>query len=508
MSKNKQMTINLIASLVLMFVNLGINFILSPYIINNIGEEAYGFVSLANNFVNYAMVFTVALNSMASRFITIEIHKNNLKNANEYFNSILYANLIIVGFLIVPAILCVAFLEHLLNISSSILIDVKILFTLVFINFFITLVATVFNIATYCVNKLYLSSIKNINAYLFKALCLIILISFFTPRVSYIGVATLLSSVYLLGANIRLTKKLLPDITFDFKMISFSKIWEIIRSGIWNTITKLSQLLTDGLDLLICNLWISGIAMGQLAIAKTLSSVFGTLIATVSNIFAPTLTIDYAKNDVSEMLHNLKLGMKITGFFTSIPFIGLVVVGKEFLTLWIPNQDIQTIYNLTIITLGGCIISGIINPLYSVYTITNKIKADALVRVGTGFLTIIVVFILLNTTNMGIYAVASVSVIIGFFVNFFFVPTYAAHCLKQKLISFYPLMLRYMGVEFIMLVVFMLIKNVLYLNNWINLFLSCIFLGLVGLLINYLLLFNKYERLYFINILRRKLWKK
>ena len=76
-SENKRLFINLVSSIVALIVNMGISFFLSPYIINNVGAEAYGFVSLANNFVNYASLLTIALNSMAGRFIAIKIHQGD-----------------------------------------------------------------------------------------------------------------------------------------------------------------------------------------------------------------------------------------------------------------------------------------------------------------------------------------------------------------------------------------------------------------------------------------------
>lgn len=74
-SDNKRLAINIIANIIAFAVNFVISFFLTPYIVETVGKEAYGFVSLGNNFVNYASLITVALNSMASRFITIEIQK-------------------------------------------------------------------------------------------------------------------------------------------------------------------------------------------------------------------------------------------------------------------------------------------------------------------------------------------------------------------------------------------------------------------------------------------------
>ena len=42
MNKEKTLSINMIASIVTLVLNLGINFFLSDYIVNNIGVEATG----------------------------------------------------------------------------------------------------------------------------------------------------------------------------------------------------------------------------------------------------------------------------------------------------------------------------------------------------------------------------------------------------------------------------------------------------------------------------------
>ena len=41
------MLINLISSIVVFIVSMGINFFLTPYILKSLGNEAYGFVGLA-----------------------------------------------------------------------------------------------------------------------------------------------------------------------------------------------------------------------------------------------------------------------------------------------------------------------------------------------------------------------------------------------------------------------------------------------------------------------------
>ena len=77
MGKGKQLSINLLTQLVSFALNLGISFFLTPYVIECIGKDVYGFVSLANNFTGYVSAFTVALNGMLSRYVTIAFNKKD-----------------------------------------------------------------------------------------------------------------------------------------------------------------------------------------------------------------------------------------------------------------------------------------------------------------------------------------------------------------------------------------------------------------------------------------------
>ena len=62
MNKKRILT-NLISNIISFLVQLCINFILTPIIVVKVGDAAYGFVGLANNFVSYAAIITLVINS-------------------------------------------------------------------------------------------------------------------------------------------------------------------------------------------------------------------------------------------------------------------------------------------------------------------------------------------------------------------------------------------------------------------------------------------------------------
>lgn len=508
MGKSKALLLNAIASFITFAVGLGITFFFTPYLTDTVGKEAYGFVNLGNNIINYITILTVALNSVAGRFITIEYHKGNRQGASEYFTSVLVANLSIIPIILVVAIPAILNVEKLLNVPVELVSSVKCLFFFILANFIITLVSTVYNVATFITNTLYLSSIANIVTSLLRVFLMCLLFGFLPANVAYVGLATCICTFVGLVINMYYTNRLIPDIKLKKEYIHWNKVTELISAGAWNSVTKLSSVLSDGLDLLITNIWINATLMGSLSIAQQLPLYISSLISTLINLFNPNLTMYYAKNDIDAVVKEMKLSMKFCSFFSNIIFCGIVVFGRYFVGLWVPNQDVDLIYQLLCIIMMSVVVSGVTTSLNNIFTVTNKLKTNSIFWLVVSFTNVAIVFVLLNTTSLGIFAVAGVSKVTGILGNLFFIPIYACKCLKVKWNTFYPIILRYMGTTVAMMAVFFGIRAVYVLPiNWMTFVIVCGIAGVVGCLMNFVILLNKNERAILTNKIMSKVKK-
>ena len=156
MTKNEQSMLNIIGAMIVVLVNVCINFFLSPFIVEHLGVEANGYITLANNFVSYFTLITVALDSMAGRFMLIELRKGNIEEASKYYTSVLFGDWIIAGIMLIPMLILIIKLDSFIKIPLDMLQDVRWLFILVFLNFYIGLCIPHWRNATYSTNKLYL----------------------------------------------------------------------------------------------------------------------------------------------------------------------------------------------------------------------------------------------------------------------------------------------------------------------------------------------------------------
>ena len=504
--KKKKLIINVLACLVSFVTVLGINFFLTPYITENIGTDAYGFVSLANNFVNYASIITLALNSMASRFISVSIFKDDKEEANKYFTSVLIANLIMILVLLIPSIFCIVYLDSLITIPNDLIFSVKILFLLIFLNFFLSLINSTYSVSTYASDKIELFTIRNMESSIIKVGLMFVLFYLIDANIIIVGIATLVSTLYMVLFNIRYKRKFLPFLKIKSKYFEIKKIAEIFMAGIWNTITKIGQVLSDGLDLLITNIFINPVAMGQLSIAKTISSSVSLLTLSLVNIFQPNLTKLYANND-KKIIDEIKFSMKIVSLFSNVLLVGVMCFGLQFYKLWLPNEKHALLNILTIITLLGNVVGTSINALFSIFTITNKLKVNSLVTLFIGFFNVLLVFIFLklNILKNPIIIVASVSVIIGIIKNLTFTPIYSAKCLGAKSTSFYEPIIKSIISSFVMSAIFVIIGKTFEINTWIELILVACICGIIGFIICFIILFNKTEIKKCLNLIKNKL---
>lgn len=499
---NRRFGINMFATLFAFIVNLAINFVLSPFVINKLGSEAYGFVNLANNIANYASLLTIALNSLASRFITISYHKKRIQEATEYFNSVLYAN-IFLGAIIMAIFLTVsAYLEYFINIPANMIIEVKILFVLIFANTVLSLVNSTFSVATFIKNRLDLSSIRTLESIFIKAAILFVTFMLFSPNIFYFGIAVFISTIFVFITNCIYKRKLVPEIKISLRFFKRKKAFELVKSGSWNVITSVGQILINGLNLLISNIFIGPLAMGQLAIAQLLSTQFSNFMATLASVFNPRLTEIYAQQSSEHTANQLIFNMKIAGFFASICLSCILIWGKLFYSLWLPKEDSFVLWKLTLLLMIGVFASGAVHPLFYVYPLTKKIKTSALMQLGSGFLNLILVLPLLHYTSLGLYAVAGVSTCISLVRDLTFTPMYAANCLGVRRITFYPVIVRYLCSLTVILFLQFWANRIMQSNTWGELILGCILGIIIGGLSNFAILFNAEERQMFFNAIR------
>lgn len=506
--KKKRLLINLIANIVSFVVQLGISFILTPIIVEKVGDAAYGFIGLANNFVSYATIFAIIINSMASRFVTLELTKGNQEKANRYYSSVLLLDIIMSIIISIISCMLIINLNKLINIPQELETDVKITFILAFVNFILSINNTVFSIAAFAKNRLDIDANRNIITNLVRTIFLVIIFTICTPKIYYITIGAIISTTIVFLSNIIITKKIAPELKYNRKLFDKKCIKELTKSGIWNSINSFSRTLLTGIDLWVANIFIGPSAMGVLSIAKTVPTTIEGLMGTMANVFTPNFIILYSKKQIKELVEFVDFSTKMIALIMIVPIIGFVVFGTEFFSLWLPSkttEEIQQIQILSLLSLAPYIVSMSNFTLFTLDTVTNNLKRPVMVTLGMSIFSIITTLVVVKFTDLGIYAVAGISSVFWVVKALTFNTINAAINLKIKWYTFFKQFAKNILCSLIILALFYVSKEYAILSNWKSFILSVFMIGIIGYITVFVILLNEQEKIKVLTKIKEKI---
>lgn len=481
---NGQMNKNIIMNLSAFLLQLIINLYISPIIVANVNTSAYGFMNMANDFVSYASIITSIFNSVAARFIANEFYHNNYENANKYFNSLLLTNIILsivlgsIGFVIT------SMLEAVLNIPSSIIIDVKITFALIFLSYIISLLTMVYTTATFVTNRTDIQGVRNIINYVIRFSCILLFINFISIKIYWVAFSTLLGNIVISLVNIRLTKKLTPELRVNLKTANIKYVKILAASGIWMSITSISAILMRGLDLIIANKLLDSNLMGILSLARTMPNNVTSVINTIAPLFTPVFIMLYSKQEKNKLTAAVVSSIHNISAIMYVPIAGFIVLANDFYGIWqnsLGKEELALVVILSNITVLQAFFNSSTATLAQISVVTNKLKIPVLVSLGSGILNVIIVILFIEYSPLGIYSIVIISSVIMILRYIVFTPIYASYCLGLPVKIFYKDLLKI----WILIPILIISMNLVHINfkavtKWSELGIEIILCGIIG----------------------------
>lgn len=479
----RPVSLTILCSILAVGINYMISFSLASYITSSLGAEAYGFVSIAKTIANYGIILTTCFNSFSARYITIAYHENNMLKAISFYSTILYINAILVVIAAFLSLLLAANIDKVLVVPTSMRIDVQLLLVCDILNYALLSFANSYSVSAQIKNKLYLVGAIKIVSYLLEALALVMLFGLFSPKVYYVGIALLVSTGVIGISGALVTHRITPELRVDRKSVSFETAKKLFVSGVWNSINGLGNLLNTGLDLWVSNLLLSTQAMGELSFVKTVTTMITSLFQLISQPFQPMLLEKYAARDVEGVVKTLKKQISVNGFVSCLMMTGLYTLGRYYYALWVPGQDSELLYRLTMVSLLGLFFEGMVYPLFYIYTLTLRNRVPCVLTVISGLLNVMSMYIMIKYCDSGLYVIVGTTAVLGILMYLFFTPLYSAKCLKLAIGTFIPSMLKVSVLCGACLLMSKLLFAEIRVTSWFSLLLYGVLITLCSLII-------------------------
>lgn len=503
---NNQIFSNMIWGLFASGLNYFVGFLLTPYITRKLGLEAYGFITLSFSFITYVDVVAVAINAFAARYVAIEYYNGKIEKANSYFSSVFVANLFFIFIATIPAFVAVSQLEKLIVIPEADVYNVKLLFLFVYVDYCLNILGTLYSVLIFVKNKTDITYRNKGISTIIYALTIFLIIFLLDFKVYSVAIAYVLSSFYYFIANSFCSKRVLPEIKANIYSFSFDSIKKVISSGIWNSLNNVGAILNNGLDLLVTNRMLDNLVMGQVSIGKQISTIFNSISLILVQSFQPTQLKCYSIGDTDGLVASLNKSIKLSGIIGCSIFGTYVILGKQFLSLWLGISNIDDIFALGLVALSGDIIQISNRPLFYVFTLTDKLKFNCWVTLFTGVLNFFGMVFFLKFSNLGGYVVVG-STVIAYVLTIWTISFQSRRYLQLEKNPFNFFIFKNYFVAIFFYVIGIIANDIIYLKGWVPLIICGIFVSFLLLIISSLLLLNKDERLSVVNILKFKIGK-
>ena len=281
-----------------------------------------------------------------------------------------------------------------------------------------------------------------------KLVLTILIFTLFDVRIFFIALTTLICNAYMNVATYILMRKLLPDLKLNLRKFKWKTLSEVLRSGVWNSVQSLSDLMISGLNSLLTNRFIHTAAGGYLQSSKTIPNYILQLGQQLAQVFSPKFTILYAQGDYDRLVKEAKRSMRLVGFIISTPVAGFIVFGYQFYALWLKNYspaELQIVQTVSVITTIPYLFSCVAFPLIQINTACNKVRTPVLVALAAGIANILVVFPLGKADALTLNVLACCTAAFTILRYGVFQPYYAAKILARNRLFFYGTLLQCAG---------------------------------------------------------------
>jgi len=478
---SKQVPKNLLANILYFILNVIIGLLLVPYFIDSLGVASYALIPLATSLTSYVNLVVQSLNTSVSRYLTIDLQKNQFENANITFNTSLFGTLGII-LLMLPFVISISYYApSFFEIPTSQENAARILFLGVIGSFLLRTWGSNFGVSLFAYNRLDLQNLVNTVNILVQVGLIVILFKLYTPSLIYIGLAYLIGAVAANFSAIVFSRRVNPNLKININDFRRSKVNEITKMGGWVIINEIGSLLFLQIDLIVVNRLFGTVAGGEYSVVLTWSMMLRTVAGMLVGVLTPVIFTYYAKEKIDELINISKIAVKFTSLAIALPIGYICGFAPQLLTLWVGPEFIK-LSPLMILMLSHLVINLPVMPLFAINVAYNKVRFPGIVTLFMGVGNLFLAVMIPCVTGWNYYGVALAGAIMLTLKNAFFTPWNASKVLGIST-TFVKPMLPGVFSMIVTAVVSHLIANYFQISGFISLLICGIFLTTFYLLI-------------------------
>lgn len=389
---SRQIKYGSLISYTLIIINIALGLFYTPWILREVGSSNYGLYIIATSLISLFLL-DFGMSAAITRFLSKYRAENNQEKIDSFTG---LAIKLYIGLCFIVALISIIVYINIESIYGNLTDDEISTFKIVFI------ISSVFIISCFPVN------ICNgiLNSYE-QYICL--KASDVLNRIGTVIVTIIVLSLHGGIYSLILINGLFNLLTFALKVILVWKLTpvrikfnsslklgykEIISFSLWSTIQSLAQKMIYNIMPSLLAMVTNTLQITMFGFASTIEGYVYTITQAINGLFLPRISrIVVNEEDASKTLPlMIKVG-RINQSVISLLTIGLIVLGKEFVHVWL-GDDFPNLYYCIILICFPYFFSASQQIANSSIIAMNKIKYSALIHLISGLLNLGVSFII------------------------------------------------------------------------------------------------------------------
>ncbi len=370
-----------------------------PFYIGELGFGAYAVVFLATTVSAYFSSASEAVSQAFTRYLVLSVREDD-GSTSKAFSTIVSGMLRCVLAMLVLCAVVSFVAPYVFDIGQSTIADVQILFITVFaaglVMAFVDCLGGVF-VAS---NRLYVSYVAKAAYVLVQAVLVVSMLVAMGPRLSLVGVSSLVSAVICLVFVVVCIRRSVPEARFSRTLLDRGLMKDMGGLGAWSLLCEVGSLLFINASLMIVNVILGNESQATFSIATNVSSMIGTVSIALAAVAVPLMYKHYSDKDFGGMASTARLFMKASGVCMAFFLAYLAVFAPQAIEAWI-GPGHEDVADLVRMIMPAEVIVCAAGPLVHVPVSFMKLRPVALAICSLGAFNVIATILVLEFTDLG-----------------------------------------------------------------------------------------------------------
>lgn len=491
-----------IASYVLIFINIILGLIYTPWILREIGSSDYGLYTLASSLMAMFLL-DFGMGAAVTRYIALYRAQNEQRKA-EQFLGLIYKVYLFITLIILAIFVCLYFFLGVIyqNLTTEEIERFRIVYLIVGTTLVVCFPFNTLNgiLSAYeefvvlkttdLISKLAVVVITIVALVFHGGLYALVLVN------SAITIITVFVKLYLVY---RCT-----GIKTDFAYYDGKLLKEIFGFSVWNTFKSMGQSMVYNIVPSILAIVSSTTMVTMFGFANVIEGYVCSICSAVDGLFLTRVSkIVVTEKDSNAILPlMIKVG-RLSQSIISLLFLGILIYGKTFIHLWL-GQEYEPVYYCIVILCISYLVSTSQQIGNNAILAMNYIKYQSMITIATGLINIVMTFLLAR--QFGVVG-AAVSILIIEFIRIIGNNVIYVRLMHMNIRSFFKEchMKLLPGCIFSFIIAIMtnfILKHIFIQESWLYLCVAGVILCLEYLVIMWMIAWNKEEKALYLSVFK------